>query len=65
MKVDRSKLMTVPEFASEAGLSDRTIRRYIADGRIEAYRLGPQALRVHRDQLDRLYTRDERWEESS
>jgi excisionase family DNA binding protein len=55
--VDRTKLMTIPEFAKEIGLSERTIHRYISEGIIDAYRLGPKALRIHRNQLDKLITK--------
>lgn len=54
---DRSQLLTIPEFAKEIGLSERTVRRYIKDHRIDAYRLGPQALRVRRNQIDKLITK--------
>lgn len=37
--------------ATEAHCSERTIRRYIAEGRLKAVRVGPRMLRVDRDSL--------------
>jgi excisionase family DNA binding protein len=36
------------------GLNSRTIRRYIAEGRITGYRVGPQLIRVDAAELDAL-----------
>lgn len=57
MAVDRKKLMTVPEFAVEVGMSERTVWRWIDEHIIDAYRLGPRAIRIHENQLDRLITK--------
>ncbi len=38
------------EIAAEVGVCPRTIRRYIAAGRITAYRVGPKMLRVDIDE---------------
>ncbi|MGY4712893.1 helix-turn-helix domain-containing protein [Mycolicibacterium sp. CBM1] len=37
--------------AAEFGLSEKTIRRWIADGRLRAYRIGPKMIRVDRESL--------------
>ena len=42
------------EAAEYLGVNPRTIRRYIASGRITAYRLGPRLIKVDRDELDAL-----------
>ena len=34
------------QVAAEFGISDRTVRRMIADGRIPAHRLGPRLVRI-------------------
>lgn len=47
-------LVSVPEAAKQFNCSTRTIRRYIADGRLTGYRIGPRMLRVDRAELDRL-----------
>lgn len=42
------------EAATRAGVSPRTIRRYIAAGHLPAYRLGPRLIRVAVADLDAL-----------
>lgn len=37
--------------AVSLGLSEKTIRRWIADGKVKAYRLGARTIRVDRDSL--------------
>ena len=39
-------LLTLAEASRMLGLSDKTIRRYIASGTLTGYRIGPRALRV-------------------
>jgi len=52
-----TKKITIKEAAETVGVSARTIRRYIASGRIPAYRLGPRMIRVDADQLtEQLHT---------
>jgi excisionase family DNA binding protein len=38
-------------------VSTRTVRRWIADGKIPAYRLGARLVRVDLDDVDRLFQR--------
>ena len=40
------------EAAAYARLSIRTIRRYIADGRLTGYKVGPRLVRVDLNELD-------------
>ena len=40
--------------AMELGLSVETVRRYIAAGRLTAYRLGPRLVRVRRESIEKL-----------
>ena len=42
------------EAAEYLGITDRTLRRMIADGRLPAYRLGPRLLRIDVGDLDGL-----------
>lgn len=42
--------------AQRAGVSERTIRRWIAEGRLVGYRIGPRLLRVDRAELDALFS---------
>jgi excisionase family DNA binding protein len=41
-----TKNLTMAEVAAWYGVSPRTIRRRIAEGRLKAYRVGPRAIRV-------------------
>ena len=45
------RLGTMKQAAEALGMCDRTIRRYIADGRLTAYRVGKRAIRVDLDSL--------------
>ena len=45
------KKISMVEAAETYGVSIRTIRRYIADGRITAYRVGPRVIRLDPDQV--------------
>jgi excisionase family DNA binding protein len=45
---------TVNDAADYLGLSTRTIRRWIADGVIAAYRVGPAMIRIDLNELDEL-----------
>lgn len=41
------------EAADLVSVSPRTIRRYIAAGRLTAYRVGPRIIRLDADQVER------------
>ncbi len=43
---------TVPEAAEALGVSVSTIRRWIADRRLPAFRLGPKALRIRKQDVE-------------
>jgi excisionase family DNA binding protein len=45
---------SVREAAEYTGLCTRTIRRYIAAGRITGHRLGPKLIQVDLNEVDRL-----------
>ena len=49
------ELVNLQVAADHAGVCTRTIRRWIADGRLVAYRVGPKIIRVDLDQLDALF----------
>jgi len=49
--------LTVKETAEVTGFSVRTIRARISDGTLPAYRVGPRAIRIRIDDLDRLMRR--------
>ena len=45
---------SIGQAAEYAGVNPRTIRRYIAAGRITAYRVGPKLLKVDLEEIDRI-----------
>ena len=49
------ELLSVQETAQHLGVSESTVRRYISDGRLPAYRLGDERLiRIKREDLQGL-----------
>jgi excisionase family DNA binding protein len=48
------RFVNVSEAADYADVSTRTIRRYISDGRLTGYRVGPRLIKVDLDDLDKL-----------
>lgn len=44
--------VSIEEFSRHVGVSKPTVRRWIAQGRITAYRLGPQLIRINRAEAD-------------
>jgi len=51
----QKELFSVQEAAEFLGISESTIRRYVSDGRLLAYRLGDERLiRIKRQDLDKL-----------
>uniref|UniRef100_A0AAU8GS27 Helix-turn-helix DNA binding protein n=1 Tax=Mycobacterium phage BabyBack TaxID=3158877 RepID=A0AAU8GS27_9CAUD len=44
--------MSISETADYLGVCPATVRRYIAEGKIKAYRLGRRLIRVDRDSVD-------------
>lgn len=51
----RQRVYLSPYEAGEyVGTTSRTIRRWIAEGRLPAKRFGPRTVRIHPDDLDAL-----------
>lgn len=50
--------VTVPDGAARHGVHPQTIRRWIAEGRLTAYRLGPRLIRLDVRELDSLLRPD-------
>jgi len=48
------QLVTLAAAANHAAVSVKTLRRYIATGRLVGYRMGPRLIRVDLNELDRL-----------
>lgn len=56
-KITSEKLrrkLTILEAAGYVGVTDRTIRTWIATGVLPAYRYGPKVVRINPDDLDEL-----------
>jgi excisionase family DNA binding protein len=51
------KMLTPTQAAHYAGISPRTLRRYITEGRLIGYRLGPRVIRIDLADLDALLAR--------
>ncbi|MCD2153208.1 helix-turn-helix domain-containing protein [Rhodococcus cerastii] len=49
-------LISIVDAAAELSVSTRTIRRYIAEGKIEGVRVGSRLIRVNRRSLDAFVT---------
>ena len=47
-----SRLVSLADAADYYSVSTKTVRRWIAAGRLEGYRVGPRLLRVRVDSLD-------------
>jgi excisionase family DNA binding protein len=45
---------TIKQAAEFHGVDDKTIRRWIAGGRLTAYRVGPRLIRLDRDSVLKL-----------
>lgn len=59
MTTPRPEYIDVLTAAKIVGCTPGTIRRRIEDGTLTAYRLGPRAIRIKRDDLDMLLSRVE------
>ena len=53
-RVPQRQLVTLAVAADHAAVSDKTIRRRIADGSLTGYRMGPRLIRVDLNELDAL-----------
>jgi excisionase family DNA binding protein len=48
------RLVSIGDAADALAVSTRTVRRYIADGQLEAVRLGRKTLRIKVDSVERF-----------
>jgi excisionase family DNA binding protein len=53
----RRQFISLADAATNYGVSSRTLRRWIASGRLPAYRLGPRLVKIDPVDLDRLAAR--------
>lgn len=56
-EVDLVDLLTLKEAAELLGVTHYSVRRWIAEGRLPGYRLGPRHTRVSRTDCARLVSR--------
>lgn len=52
---DDQLLLTIDQAGERCGLTGRTIRRYIAEGRLKAHRIGPRLIRIDPADLKAMY----------
>ncbi|MHA7293898.1 helix-turn-helix domain-containing protein [Arthrobacter sp. HLT1-21] len=50
-----TRYVSLTESAEYTNLSTRTIRRYIAQGLLTGYRVGPRQIRVDLNELDEMF----------
>jgi len=55
-QASRRQYESVGDAAARAGVSTKTLRRWIASGQLAGYRMGPRLLRVDPDDVDRMLT---------
>ena len=48
------RFYSLKEFAEIFGLDRVTVRRYIADGQVKAFRVGPETIRIPVTEIERL-----------
>ena len=51
-----SQKITVRDVCQTYGLRERTVRRYLAEGRLTATRIGPRLIRLDAEQVERALT---------
>ena len=54
---DGGRLITLADAAETLAVSVRTVRRLIAHGYLEGYRVGPRSIRVHEADVTRVLRR--------
>lgn len=50
-----SRYLSMAQASVYTGLDQRTLRRYVSEGRLRAYRVGPRLLKFDRTDLDGLF----------
>lgn len=53
---ERRAYVSIAQASEHVGVTERTIRRWIADGRLAGYRVGPRLLRVDHAELEALFS---------
>ncbi|OLT50572.1 DNA-binding protein [Corynebacterium sp. CNJ-954] len=60
-QVERRRYETMTQAAERTQLSVRSIRRYIAEGKLTGYRVGQRTIRLDPDEVDALFTPTTKW----
>lgn len=47
-------LLTLADASAYVGLDEKTLRRYVSQGRLRAFRVGPRAIRIDAAELEAL-----------
>ncbi|WP_277627920.1 helix-turn-helix domain-containing protein [Arsenicicoccus dermatophilus] len=47
--------MSIPAAAERLGVSDKTVRRLISEGKLPAYRIGAKTIRLRPEDVDALF----------
>lgn len=53
-QADDHPLLTIPDVAARLNVSERTVRAWIAAGRLAVVRLGPRCVRIEPDEVERM-----------
>lgn len=64
-QVERRQYETMQAAAKRTQLSVRSIRRYIAEGKLTGYRIGQRTIRLDPAEVDALFTPTSKWAESA
>lgn len=56
----KPRMITIAQAAEEWQVGERTLRRYIAEGNLVAYRLG-RSIRLRPEDVDDLFTPTDSW----
>lgn len=63
--MERRRYETMQAAAERTQLSVRSIRRYIAEGKLTGYRIGQRTIRLDPDEVDALFTPTTKWAEGA
>jgi len=55
-KADNHEFLTINETAALLRITTRSVRRYVTEGKLPAYRVGERWVRVKREDVERLFT---------
>lgn len=59
MTIDPKQLVSIKEFGALMGVTETTVRNWIAEGKIEHYRVAGR-IKIHPDQVDALVQKQPR-----